>query len=187
MAEVPLTPAPLHLGNDANGGNDRPRVVPLGGPSRKGEGARLAEPPRLGDTPLRVVRGPQAELLDLDGFLAGAYVVGLASNRVGVRLGGRTMPHALSLPSEPAIPGAVQIPPGGEPIVLGPDGPTIGGYPKVAVVIDADLDRLGRARPGDALRFRLVSGDEARRAGMEATAERLRRGAEIRIARGEEG
>ena len=58
------------------------------------------------------------------------------------------MPHGFSLASEPAIPGAIQIPPSGGPIVLGPDGPTIGGYPKVAVVIDADLDRLGRAGPG---------------------------------------
>ena len=141
----------------------------------------LADPPRLGDAPLRVVPGPQATLLEFDAFLTGEYRVGLASNRVGVRLAGARTPHALSLPSEPAIPGAVQIPPGGEPIVLGPDGPTIGGYPKVAVVIDADLDRLGRARPGDRLTFEAVTLEEARAARKEAQRVCERRIAELRV------
>ncbi len=141
----------------------------------------LADPPRLGAAPIRVVPGPQAGLLDVARFLTGTYTVGLASNRVGVRLDGIAMPHELSLPSEPAIPGAIQIPPSGVPIVLGPDGPTIGGYPKVAVVIGADLDRLGRARPGDTLRFRAVSLDEAREAARIERVERERRCAELRI------
>lgn len=138
----------------------------------------LADPPRLGDRPLRVLPGPQ---LDRARFVAEGYTVGLASNRVGVRLEGATMPHDLSLPSEPAIPGVVQVPPGGSPIVLGPDGPTIGGYPKVAVVIDADLDRVGRLRPGDAVRFREVSTDEARAATYEAKRERTIRTAELKV------
>lgn len=147
------------------------------------KGARLlADPPRLGHTPLRVVPGPQADLLDFAAFLDGVYRVGLASNRVGLRLEGLPMPHALSLPSEPAIPGVVQVPPNGAPIVLGPDGPTLGGYPKIAVVVDADLDRVGRMRPGDAVRFQEVSMEEARAASREARSERMRRAAEIRLA-----
>ena len=150
----------------------------------RGEGPlRLADPPRLGDAPLRVVRGPQAGLLDSDAFLAGGYAVGLASNRVGVRLEGGVQPHGLSLPSEPAVPGAIQIPPGGAPIVLGPDGPTVGGYPKVAVLIDADLDRVGRARPGDRLRFEAVELEEARELGRAARQEMGRRCAELRLGR----
>lgn len=141
----------------------------------------LASPPLLGEAPLRVVRGPQAETLDFDKFLAQGYHVGLASNRVGVRLEGEPMPHALSLPSEPAVPGAIQIPPGGQPIVLGPDGPTIGGYPKVGVVIDADLDRVGRLRPGDTVRFQAVGLEEARAAKAEYEAYRAMRCAELRL------
>lgn len=106
----------------------------------------------------------------------------MASNRVGVRLEGNAFPHTLSLPSEPAIPGVVQLPPNGQPIVLGPDGPTIGGYPKVAVVIDADLDRIGRLRPGDRLRFTEVTLEEARTISREAKKELARRIAELRIA-----
>lgn len=145
---------------------------------------RLADPPRLGEAPFRVVAGPQADLLDFDAFLAGTYVVGLVSNRVGVRLEGSARPHGLSLPSEPAIPGAIQVPPNGQPIVLGPDGPTIGGYPKIAVVIDADLDRLGRARPGDGMRFEAISiaaAREARRRADEAAARRI---AELKLGLG---
>ncbi len=152
------------------------------GPVRAGGSLRLADPLSLGDAPLRVLPGPQASGLDLQAFLGGIYAVGLASNRVGVRLQGETMPHNWSLPSEPAVPGVVQIPPSGEPIVLGPDGPTIGGYPKIAVVVDADLDRLARARPGDRVRFTLVSPGEARRASVETRAGCVRRSAEIRVA-----
>ena len=142
---------------------------------------RLADPPRLGDAPIRVLPGPQAHLLDPDRFLAPTYAVALDSDRVGVRLDGEAMPHALSLPSEPAVPGAIQVPPSGQPIVLGPDGPTIGGYPKVAVVIDADLDRLARARPGDALRFAAVAMEEARAAREEAKRVHERWTAELRV------
>ena len=55
------------------------------------------------------------------------------------------------LPSEPAIPGAVQVPPDGRPIVLGPDAGVTGGYPVLAVLLD--LDAIAQARPGQALRF----------------------------------
>ena len=142
----------------------------------KGPTRRLADPPRVGG-PLRVLPGPHAPLLDLNR----RYTVALASNRVGVRLEGPLSPHSLSLPSEPAVPGVVQLPPSGHPIVFGPDGPTIGGYPKVAVVIGADLDRLGRLRPGDEVRFEAVGMEEAREAAREARVERERRVAEIQI------
>jgi len=141
----------------------------------------LASPPCLTTEPLRVVRGPQADDLDFDRFVSQTYRVGLASNRVGVRLEGDPMSHGLSLPSEPAIPGAIQLPPNGQPIILGPDGPTIGGYPKVAVVIDADLDEVGRFRPGDTVRFREVGLDEARLAKTHAEAYRAFRCAELRL------
>ncbi|MFO0939089.1 MAG: hypothetical protein U0798_21525, partial [Gemmataceae bacterium] len=71
------------------------------------------------------------------------------------------------LSSEPVAPGAVQVTNDGQPVVLGADGQTIGGYPKVAHVIRADLDRLGQLRPGDRLRFAFVTAKEAQAAADE--------------------
>jgi allophanate hydrolase subunit 2 len=76
------------------------------------------------------------------------YVVRHDSDRAGIRLEGPRMAHDLELPSEPATPGVVQITPDGFPIILGPDGPTIGGYPRAAVVISADVSVLAQLRPG---------------------------------------
>src|SRR5688500_1176064 len=80
---------------------------------------------------------------------------------MGLRLEGPPLPVPGELPSEPACPGAVQVTRDGQCIVLGVDGQTIGGYPKVAQVIAADLDALGQLRPGQAVGFRLVTPDEA--------------------------
>jgi allophanate hydrolase subunit 2 len=49
------------------------------------------------------------------------------------------------------VTGALQVPPDGRPVILGPDRPSTGGYPVIAVVVDADLDRLAQLRPGDRL------------------------------------
>jgi allophanate hydrolase subunit 2 len=54
--------------------------------------------------------------------------------------------------------GAVQVPPDGRPVVFGADHPVTGGYPVVAVVVDADVDRLAQARPGQQVRFRAGPG-----------------------------
>ena len=63
-------------------------------------------------------------------------------------------PQRGELPSEPTLPGAVQVPPDGRPIVFGPDGPVTGGYPVLAVVdAGADFDALAQLRPGDTVRF----------------------------------
>ena len=123
---------------------------------------------------LRCLTGPQADWFD-DAFFRATYRVKPASNRMGVRLDGPplSMPKR-ELTSEPVAPGAVQVTNEGKPIVLGVDGQTIGGYPKVAHVIDADLDRLGQLRPGDVVTFLKVTEEEAEAAGGEARAE-LRR------------
>lgn len=84
------------------------------------------------------------------------YTVRHDSDRVGIRLEGPRMAHILELPSEPATPGVVQITPEGFPIILGPDGPTIGGYPRAAVVISGDLPALAQLRPGDEIQFERV-------------------------------
>lgn len=134
------------------------------------EPAPLAAPPA--DPEIRVVRGPQGDLFDAESWerlLGGEYVVSAASDRMGYRLDGPSLRHAgpATLPSEPACPGAIQVPDGGTPIVLMPDGPTIGGYPKIAVVFSADLGRLAQLRPGSRPDFRLIELDAIRDPGRE--------------------
>jgi len=116
---------------------------------------------------VRVLPGPQADWFD-DAFFGHAYRVTPASNRMGLRLDGP--PLALpkrELVSEPVAPGAIQITNDGRPIVLGVDGQTIGGYPKIGHVISADQDLLGQLRPGDELRFVRVTEEEAEAAAAQ--------------------
>ncbi len=94
----------------------------------------------------------------LGALLLGAYRVDPRSDRVGTRLVGvpiEEVPEAAAL-SRPMVRGAVQLPSDGQPVVIGPDGPTTGGYPVVAVLTHAGQAKLGRLRPGQALRFRLL-------------------------------
>ena len=65
------------------------------------------------------------------------------------------------LVSEAVCPGTIQVTRDGQCIILGVDAQTIGGYPKIAQVISADLDRLGQLRPGDQVFFTRVSQEEA--------------------------
>jgi biotin-dependent carboxylase-like uncharacterized protein len=111
---------------------------------------------------LRVVRGLQADWYPEAEFYAQDYVVSPASNRMGLRLRGKPLPAPKrELLSEPVCPGSVQVTHDGQCIILGMDGQTIGGYPKIAQVISADLDKVGQLRAGDHLEFRQVSLDEA--------------------------
>lgn len=143
------------------------------GPTALAPGARLpvgrdaatevlvdAVPPASydGRAVVRVVRGPRdGWVRDVDRLVGQVWRVGAASDRVGLRLDGDPLtatPDRGELPSEGALRGAVQVPPDGRPVVFGPDHPVTGGYPVVAVVVDADTDRLAQLRPGDELGFR---------------------------------
>ncbi|QDU18417.1 5-oxoprolinase subunit C family protein [Urbifossiella limnaea] len=120
---------------------------------------------------LRALPGPQRDWFAADAFFGREYTVTPASNRMGVRLAGEPLTRRPGeLVSEAVGPGAVQVANDGLPIVLGVDGQTIGGYPKVAHVIRADLDRLAQLRPGDRVRFRLVTWEEAEAAARERAA-----------------
>src|SRR6185295_13782691 len=91
-----------------------------------------------------------------------AFVVQPASDRQGVRLGGVPIaPRAGELLSCGVLPGAVQVPRGGAPIVLLADHGTTGGYPVIATVIAADLGKIAQTMPGETLRFYRVERDEA--------------------------
>jgi allophanate hydrolase subunit 2 len=57
------------------------------------------------------------------------------------------------LPSEGATRGAIQVPPNGFPVILGPDHPVTGGYPVIGVVTDEDIDKVAQIRPGQTVRL----------------------------------
>ena len=106
--------------------------------------------------------GPRDALLGasaLTQLLATTWRVRQDSDRVGVRLEGPPLPLPPglgTLPSEPMVPGVIQVPPSGLPVVFGPDHPTTGGYPVLAVVTRTGQDRLAQAAPGARLRFTLA-------------------------------
>lgn len=111
---------------------------------------------------VRVVRGAQAD--EFGPQLAGAaFTVTPQSDRMGVRLSGAPLSRGGvgELPSATVVPGTIQVPPDGQPIVLMADAQTIGGYPQVAHVIGVDLPLVAQLRPGDRVRFREVSLAEA--------------------------
>jgi len=114
---------------------------------------------------LRVIAGPQADHFDDAGLVAlfcTPYRVRAASDRRGLRLQGVAATHRRSaLPSQGVMPGAIQVPPDGQPIILGWDGPVTGGYPVIAGVIAADWPRLAQLQPGDTVRFATIAVDAA--------------------------
>ncbi|MEO8248876.1 MAG: biotin-dependent carboxyltransferase family protein [Burkholderiales bacterium] len=128
--------------------------------------------------PIRLVAGPQTENFEGVAFElleSEAFSVSRDSDRMGLRLSGPKLQHSALGPdiaSDGVTPGAIQVPADGQPIVLMADCQTVGGYPKIATVIRADLPRLAHFRPGDFLRFRLVTLAEAGEARM-ALARRL--------------
>lgn len=142
-----LGPAPLRAGDRLAGG-DEATTIP---------GEAVGVPNRVGAT--GVWRGPRADWFAPDAMsrlVAGPWLVRPDSNRIGLRLDGPQLrrTRAGELASEPTLPGAIQVPPDGYPIVLGPDAPVTGGYPVIAVVDDTGLDRLGQLAPGDRVTFR---------------------------------
>jgi biotin-dependent carboxylase-like uncharacterized protein len=116
--------------------------------------------PRPRPSALRLIAGPRADWFGDDALsvlTASSWTVRSDSNRIGIRLDGPALTRRLrgELATEATVPGALQVPPDGRPILLGPDAPVTGGYPVIAVVRDEDLDATGQLRPGDELRFRL--------------------------------
>lgn len=82
------------------------------------------------------------------------WTVSTAIDRTGFRLDGPQLDVPHSIPSEPVLPGSFQVPGNGQPIVTLNDGPTVGGYPKIAILRDSGRDWLCQCRPGTKLRFK---------------------------------
>jgi biotin-dependent carboxylase-like uncharacterized protein len=106
---------------------------------------------------LRVVPGPRDDwFADPDALVHTVWVASDRSDRVGMRLSGTPMRHRRpdrQLPSEGATRGAIQVPPNGQPVILGPDHPVTGGYPVAGVIVDADIDKVAQVRPGQQVRL----------------------------------
>lgn len=129
--------------------------------------AHLVEYYRAG-LPIRILWGPHDEFFSEDAraaFIRSGYTVGEHSDRMGMRLAGPPIaPRAGELLSCGLVRGAVQAPPDGQPIILQADCQTTGGYPILGTVVRADQARLAQKRPGEIVRFAVVSADEARAA-----------------------
>jgi len=120
--------------------------------------ATPAELPEAQSGPIRVLPGPHLDLFPsgaLDRFVNTPYTLSHRSDRTGYRLEGPPIPHAGpgEILSQGMIPGAIQVPPTGQPIVLMRDGPTTGGYPVLAVVCEEEIGRLSQNRPHKTIRF----------------------------------
>jgi KipI family sensor histidine kinase inhibitor len=118
-------------------------------------------------TPVPVLPGPQTESLTpvaRQAFLDATWTVGNASDRMGCRLEGPqlALSHGADVISEVVSEGAVEVTGEGLPIVMLADRQTTGGYAKPFVVASAALGWLAQRRPGDSVRFRMCSLDEAR-------------------------
>jgi allophanate hydrolase subunit 2 len=156
------------------GGVDAPTVLGgrgallcagLGAPLRAGDAIRAGNEPESepfdyepfddGDR-IGVIPGP-----DLDAFSPGAidrltsstYRISPGSDRIGTRLFGEALPPLRTGASRPMVRGAIEVPGDGQPIVLGPEHPTTGGYPILAVVAHGDLGRFFAIRLGGSVRF----------------------------------
>lgn len=158
--------APLTLGSAATdtfsrigGGALRADDELPGTPTREGL-ARVGAFHRSIDSPTGPIRVADAGHRSLRP-LANATWTLTSVARSGARLVGGPSPANDAVPSMPLVPGAIQVTPSGEAVILGPDGGLTGGYPVVGVVATVDLDRLSLLSPGDAVAFRTITIDEA--------------------------
>jgi len=126
-------------------------------------GARIALPEDRRDFPksleLDVLKGPQFELFDdasRRALVSSKWTVSPRSDRTGFRLQGPKLRVPNSINSEPVLPGSFQIPGSGQPIVTMVDGPTVGGYAKLAVLPDCERDRLAQCAPSTQVSFKWI-------------------------------
>jgi len=110
--------------------------------------------------------GPQDDYFSegIDKFFASTFKVSTKADRMGYRLEGSQIMQReaieKSIISEPSVPGGIQVPPDGQPIILLVEQ-TVGGYTKIATVISSDISKVGQAKPGDQIHFRQVEIDKA--------------------------
>jgi biotin-dependent carboxylase-like uncharacterized protein len=132
---------------------------------RPGVEPRNIVPPSRENAPVRVVMGPQADSFSdetVAALLGESFAIGPAFDRMGVVLQGAPLvPLSVSMLSAPVLRGNVQVNGDGVATILLADHQTTGGYPRIASVISADLDRVAQLRSGQSLRFVAVTAGEA--------------------------
>lgn len=148
-----LGPAPLAAG-------DRLALAGLALAPPAVDVAPVAPPPAA--PVLGVTLGPREDWFAPDALtslLDAPFTVAPQLDRIGVRLRGPELPwrRRHELRSEAVVPGAIQVPPSGDPILLLFDHPTTGGYPVIATVAEADLAVAAQLRPGQRLQFRVIA------------------------------
>jgi biotin-dependent carboxylase-like uncharacterized protein len=116
--------------------------------------------------PIRVMLGPQDDYFTpgaIRTFFESEFTVSPQADRMGFQLAGPVLEHAkgFNIVSDGIVEGHIQVPGNGQPIVLMRDRQTAGGYPKIATVISADLDRFAQLQPGSPVRFQAVERTEA--------------------------
>lgn len=125
--------------------------------------------------PLRVILGPQEQYFapeTVDDLLNATFVAG-DFDRMGLVLGGVLLPPlSITMLSAPVLRGSVQVNGAGTATILLADHQTTAGYPRIATVIGADLDRAAQARTGETVRFAAVSVAQANAIAREAAAAR---------------
>lgn len=127
--------------------------------------AAVAQPPDAAPTVARVVLGPQQRFFDdaaLACLTAEPFAASARFDRMGMVLDGPALlPKRIDMPSEPAIRGALQVDGDGRVSLLTADHQTTGGYPRIAVVVEPDIDRLAQLPAGARVQFEVVEPDEA--------------------------
>jgi antagonist of KipI len=119
-----------------------------------------------GDFKVHVVLGPQEDMFTERGiitFLSNPYKITLEADRMGYRLEGPIIEHKekADIVSDALLPGAIQVPRDGKPIVIMRDAQTTGGYAKIAVAITPDVSLLGQAKPNDTIEFSKITVQQA--------------------------
>lgn len=147
-----LGPAPLRDG-------DLLPLDPPAGPPAAIDYAPYPPPPI--ELSLRVLLGPRHDWFTdeaLNTLARATYTVAPASNRIALRLDGPPLrrQHTAELPSEPVVTGAVEVPSDGRPLIFLNDHPTTAGYPVIAIVVPDGLASCAQARPGTAVRLRVL-------------------------------
>ena len=115
---------------------------------------------------IRIIKGTNYNYFSEDAknvFLSKEFKISKLTDRMGMRLEGPKLKNIVdtNIKSEGLIKGVIQVPANGNPIIMLSDHGTIGGYPKIAVVISADYDKLVQLTPGSKIKFKLINLKEA--------------------------
>ena len=115
---------------------------------------------------IRILKGTNFDYFSdnsINDLTSKKFIVSKLSDRMGMRLQGSKIKNMkeTNLRSEGLVKGVIQVPPDGDPIIMLSDHGTIGGYPKIAVVISADYDKLIQTPPGNTVKFKLIELKEA--------------------------